>query len=69
MWNGQVEVNKAHKTPDSEPSTPPNHSDTIIAIESEPPNTHRDDDTPVDIEESQWIEYATYSATCDIQHT
>ena len=32
MWNGQVEVNKDHKTTELKPSPPPNHSGNTITI-------------------------------------
>jgi len=50
MWNRQVEVNKVHKTPEPELSSPPHHSDNTIATKPEPPDIHRADHTPTDIE-------------------
>ena len=62
-------MNTVQKNPEPEPSPPPHHRDNTITIELEQPNTHRTDDTPVDIEEQQWIEDATHSATFNIQYT
>ena len=61
-------MNKVHKTTEPKPSTPPHHRNNILAIDLEPPDTHRADEIPADSEDQQGIEDTTNSETCNIQH-